>query len=427
MRLPTTETSPSEAIPAGRFSRLGLPHFQWSLTLLGLCGFTFAIVTYRWPIGEVGIMIAALGLVLQFRTLRVPFPVMLYGLFMLWALAASLLSWHADLALEKVKDQLKVFAIMLIVVNALQSQGRLRFYLLFYLGCFILFPVRGTLLGNDSVWGRAVWNYIYSNPNDLASLSLLALGMALGITFSEPRWTLVRLGAGVSAMLLLVVILLTQSRAGFIGLVAGMAPATIWSGLKRPGRLLLGTGVVALVIGFAIPVAVWERLSGIAMLTSTDTIAQADREGSAEQRFEVQKVAWQVFLDNPVFGVGLGVYPLENVRYAPDLGIVDSHNTYLTVAAELGLPGLVLWAVLVGSVLRYAQRRRHLAGPGGLATQQAWIERGLWAFLVTGLFGSYAKLTYPYLVLAILWSSANLLDTRSPGAADPAAARKPPG
>jgi len=411
----STQSPPPEVRPARWISRLGLPHFNWSLTLLGLCVFTFAVVTYRLPIGQVGIAIAAVGLVLQRAKGRIPFPLWLYGAFVLWAFLASLVSPHAEIALDKVLEQLKLLAIMLIIVNALQTEGQLRFYLLFFLGCFVLFPVRGTFLGGDTVLGRAVWNYIYSNPNDLAALCLIALGVALGLMFSKPSRTLVRLGGGISAILLLVVILLTQSRGAFIGLLAGLGPAIIGLGLKRPGRLFLSAGILALVISLAIPASVWERLSGIEKLTSTSTIAQADPEGSAEQRLEVQKVAWQIFLDHPVFGVGLGAYPEANAAYAPNLGRKDTHDTYLNVAAELGLPGLVLWCGLFASVLRYAYRSRQLAAPGALATQQGWIERGLLAYLVAGLFGNFAALTFPYLILAVLWCSATILASTSHG------------
>jgi O-antigen ligase len=391
-------------------SWLGLPRFHWSLTLLGLCIFTFSVVTYRLPAAEVGVAVAAVGLVLQLRQVRVPFPVWIFGAFLLWAFVASLVSPYAEVARAKFLESLKLFLIMLIIVNALRTEGQLRFYLLFVLGCFILFPVRGTLVGGDTVFGRAVWNYIYSNANDLATLCLIALGVALGFLFSKPSHTLMRLGAGISALLLLVVILLTQSRAAFIGLLAGMGPAFLQLGLKQPGRLLFLAGALALVIGFAIPATVWDRLSGIAMLTSPSTIALADPEGSAEQRYAVQKVAWQIFLDNPIFGVGLGAYPYANAVYAPELGFRDTHNTYLNVATEVGLPGFALWCALVLSVLRYAYRRRRLAAPGGLATQQAWIERALWGYLVACMFATYAALTFPYLMLAVLWCSATLLE-----------------
>jgi putative inorganic carbon (HCO3(-)) transporter len=416
---------PPGSPPASEMSWLGIPSFEWSLPLLGLCVFTFAVVTYYFPVGEVGIAIAAAGLLLRVSAVRLPSPVWIFGAFMLWAFFSSLASLHAATSLDNVVERLKVLAIVVIIVNALQTEGQIRLYLMFFLGCFVLFPVRGTLVGGDDLSGRAVWNYIYRNPNDLATLCLIALGMALGFIFAKPSSIVVRVAGVVSAMLLVVVILLTQSRGAFIGLVAGMGPALVWSGLKRPGRLLVGAGILALVVGQFVPDKVWDRFAGIEKLTDTSTIAQADREGSAEERFEIQKVAWTIFLDNPVLGVGLGTYAYANARYAPEIGTMDTHNTYLNLAAEVGLPGFVLWCALVFSVLRYAYRTRRDAPPGPLATQQAWLERTLWAYLVASVFGSYSKLTFVYIVLATLWCSANVLASRSArdkGAAATAAA-----
>jgi O-antigen ligase len=398
---------------------LGVPRFNWSLTLLGLCVFTVAVVTGRFPIGEAGIAIAAAGLFLLGGKIRLPAPVWLYALFVVWAFVASLSSNYAEIANAQLVERIKLLVIMIIIVNALQTEGQLRFYLLVFLACFMIYPARGTLhnyaLGYHP-FGRAVWNYIYANSNDLATLSLLALGIAMGIAFSGPSRTAARIAAGLSAIVLLVVILLTQSRGAFLGLVAGMGSAFVGLGLRRPGRMLLYVGVAVVAIGLSVPAAVWERLSGITMLTSTSTIALADPERSAEQRFEIMKTAWQIFRDHPVFGVGLGAYPEANAAYAPHLGRRDTHSTYLNLAAELGLPGLVLWCVLVWSVLGYAFRSRKRAAPGELATQQAWIERALWAYLVAGLFGTYSQLSFPYMMLAVLWCSANLLATSSRGA-----------
>jgi O-antigen ligase len=416
------DPSPPAPQPDVHASEPALPRFDWSLALLGLCVFTFVIVTYYVRIAEVGIAIAALGLALQLGRLRLPFPVWLYGAFVLWAFAASFASPYPEIAREQVLEHLKQFAIMLIVVNALRTAGQLRFYLLFFLGCFVLFPLRGTLVSfasGNNVFGRALWNYIYNNPNDLAALSLLALGVALALAFALPPRSLARLGAGVSAILLLVVILMTQSRGAAIGLVAGMGPAFVVLGLKRPKFLALAV-VLGVVVALALPAGVWQRLSGIEKLTRVSTIADADPEGSAAQRFEINKVAWKIFSDSPVFGVGLGAYQQANAVYAPELGMRDTHNTYLSLAAEVGLPGLLLWCALFGSVLRYAHRRRRLAAPGALAVQQVWIERALRGYLVTGLFATVMALTFPYLMLAVLWSSAALMASAPPGAASAA-------
>jgi len=390
---------------------LGLPRFSWSLTFVGLCVFTLVIVTYYFSFipATLGIAIAAVGLALQPSKLRIPAPVWACGAFVLWAFIASAFSRYPQIVEVEVVEALKFLVIMFIVVNALQTEGQLRFFLLFFLGCFVLFPVRGTLVGADTTFGRAVWNYIYDNPNELATLCLFPLGISLGFLFSAQAPKLVRWGAGCSAILLLVVIFLTQSRGAVIGLAAGMGPAVLRLGVRWPVRAFSFIGVAVLAVVLVVPPAAWERLSGIAMLTSTSTIGMADKEGSAEERFHILQVGWQIFVDHPVFGVGLGAYPDANAAYSQQLGRKDTHNTYLHLAAEVGLPGLLLWCAMVWSVLGYSYRTRRHALPGQLATQQAWVERGMWAYLVSGIFGSYSKLTFPYLALAVLWCSAALL------------------
>jgi O-antigen ligase len=394
-------------------SWLGWPEFGWSLTLFGLCVYTFAVVTFKAPVGNAGAVIAIVGLLLQREKLRIPFPVWLFGSFLLWAFISSFASPYTDLVLNNLFEQLKLLIIMLVVVNALRTEGQLRFYLMFFLGCFVLFPVRGTLVGGDRIQGRAVWNFIYNNPNDLATLCLLCLGVALAVLFFAPRRLMLRLGAAASVLLLIVVMFLTESRGAFIGLMAGMGWGLIRLGLKRPILTLVLGSFVALVLSLTIPPTVWARLSGIEKLTSTSTIAEADPEGSAEERFEIQRTAWRIFVDHPIFGVGFGMYRRANAKYAPSLGEKDTHNTYLNLAAETGLPGLILWSTLAFSVLRYAYRVRKKVLPGHGAAPQAWLERAIFGYLVAAIFGTYVMLSFPYIMLAILWCSAKLQQSSS--------------
>lgn len=409
---PETEVAGSyDSRSAGFISRFGIPDFSWSLALLGLCIFTFAIVSYKWPVGDFGIAVALIGLVLQREKLRISPPVWFFGAFVLWAFIASFQSPYAEVARDKVVDYVKLFAIMVVAVNALRTEGQVRFYLFFFLACFILFPVRGTLVGGELVQGRAVWNYIYRNSNDLATLCILALGIALGFLFTETSRKMVKLGAIVSSFLLLAVMLLTQSRGAFGALAAGMGPAFIWSGLKRPVRFII---VIAVLIFLALQVApsnFWDRLAGMEKLTNASTIADADPEGSAAERFEVQKIGWQIFMDRPMFGVGLGAYQFANAQYSPEIGMKDTHNTYLNLAAEVGAPGLVLWLLCFGGVLKFAYVSRKSAVKSALSIQQVWIERAFLSYLLAGFVGTYAKLTFPYLILAVLWCSATLLAT----------------
>ena len=101
---------------------------------------------------------------------------------------------------------------MLVIVNVLRAEGQLVVCLLFFLGSFVLSWVRGTLLGGDTSFGRAVWEHVSDNSNDLATLCLLAPGIDLCLLFAGSDPVIVRLGGTLSTILLLVGILLTQSR-----------------------------------------------------------------------------------------------------------------------------------------------------------------------------------------------------------------------
>jgi len=211
----------------------------------------------------------------------------------------------------------------------------------------------------------------------------------------------------VGVVMLLVVIFMTQSRGVFIGLALGFGPPLAGVVIKRPSRIFYLLAVAAIIVYWT-PDATWQRYAGITNLSSTSTIAKADPEGSAEERWEIQKVAWKIFSDHPVFGVGLGVYPIANAKYSAFLGARDTHNTYLNLAAELGVPGLLLWCSLMFSTLVYVARARQAAGPASNWLQFIWMERAFRGYLVAAVVGTYSGLTFPYLILSVLWCAATI-------------------
>lgn len=392
----------------GFFSWLGLPRVGLSLTFIGVCLFTFSIVTYWLPLGDIGIGIAVFGLILQRNPFRFPAPVRWFSLFLVWAFAASYFSLFPGLARESLIEYLKLLVILLVIVNALRTEGQLRLFLMFFLGCFVLFPARGTLVGGQLIEGRAVWNYIYNNANDLATLSLIALGIALGLVFARPSKRIVTVGATLSSLLLLYVIFMTQSRGAFIGLVGGMGFGFLAVGLRHKA-VLLGSIVAISSLVYVVPSDVWDRLGSIEKLTSTETIAEADEEGSAAERFRILQTGWAIFADNPVSGVGLGGYQLANAMYDPGLGAKDAHNTYLHLAAETGAVGLVIWLCCFGSVLLFARRSVSEAPDSPLTIQLQWLSRAFYAYLIASFVGTYSKLTFPYLVLAVVWCASSII------------------
>jgi O-antigen ligase len=406
-----------------------------ALPWYGLTIFTFFFVTSRLPelFTEFGIYLALLGLVARPQGLGFPPPLRWAVVFLLWALVTALFAIAPEMAWPVLLERLKALVIFFVVVNVLRTPQQLRFYIVLILVAFVIYPARGTLINyvhGETLQGRALWNKIYSNPNDLGALTLLMLGSALAIATVKTQSVRVRRAAAALVPLTLLIILLTQSRGVFIGLLVGFGPPLLARLRKRPS----GTApvlVVLAVIAVLVPAASWHRLGGITNLTKT--IAEAHKKGppatsedrldqfaadSARQRFDILKTGLQIAASHPVLGVGIGGYREANARYAPLLGAHDAHNTYVSLAAEIGFPGLLLWLGLVGSVLAQVRRRRAYLEADDRMIQILWIERAVIGFLVAGFFASYAGLTMFYLFLGILWAASNVLgsDTTEPGA-----------
>ena len=393
---------------ARRASSVASLQSDWSMVLIGLYVFTFAVVTFKFPVAEIGIVVAVVGLFLQPEGIRAPAVFWWYAAFVLWAFIASFASLFPEVARDQVIERVKQVIILLVVVNALRTEKQIKTFALFFMLCFLLFPIRGAFVNyavGENVMGRMIWNYIYGNPNDLAALCLLALGVALSVAFAKSNQKFVQIGSRVIAALVVAVIFFTQSRGAFLGLLFCMGPVLIWKMASR-GRVLVYALAGAIALFLLLPASVWERFSGIRQLTSTATIAQADPEGSADERWRIQKVGWRIFLDHPIVGTGLGTYRVINNMYAPELGRRDTHNTYLNLAAEVGLPGLILWCAYFFTTLFGSMKMRRTREPGPASIQQVWIERALASLLVAGIFGSYAALTMPALILGLLWSSS---------------------
>jgi O-antigen ligase len=98
------------------------------------------------------------------------------------------------------------------------------------------------------------------------------------------------------------------------------------------------------------------------------------------ERVALYRIAVQAFLYHPLFGVGSLNFPLFFMREgmvegltAENLNLLQPHNTFLQVAAEEGLVGLICFSALVGSVwfLLWKEKRktgisdRYMAGLTG--------------------------------------------------------------
>ena len=227
-----------------------------------------------------------------------------------------------------------------------------------------------------------------------------------------------RFGALFACLIFPFIVLLTQSRAAFMGLSVFVLLVSLNMGRNRIRLFAVLAAVAATIIAVA-PKDVWDRIAGLEYATNTETIGMIDPEGSAGQRWEIWQTGFRVIADQPVLGVGLGRYGQANFVYSPHLGLRDIHNTFLEVLADTGTPGLTLFLWLLISLLLRAWRVRrntHIFRDAAEWRRLKLLELGLYAYLVAGIWGAYAFLSVLYVYLAILFAQAEVLRALAPEA-----------
>jgi O-antigen ligase len=392
---------------------------KWTVAYVGFLGYLFAITTYRFPIGNASMVIALLGLLLQLDKFRMPGILKGLGIFLLWCIAGYPQSMYPSLVLDRLEVVIKVWFVALVAANALRSRAQIRFMIFFWLGCFALYPVRGAIfnfyLYRESVAGRASWNYIFENPNDLAAYCVLMLSLAYGFLSLERKGPL-RLATIAGLAVVPFLIVMTQSRGGFLGF--GVFVLAIIGTHRKRGKAILAAGMIGVLVLAVAPDNVLNRVRGLEGVSSSN-LKEADKEGSAFQRYEIWKVARTIIADHPIAGVGLGAYPAAHYRYSQRpqfdrtaLGMRDTHSTYLNLAAETGFVGLAIYLLSYALTMLHVNRLRKRAKSVLPATSQMLYVYlvGALGFFVCCIFGSMAHVSFLLLHLIVTWAIADVVE-----------------
>lgn len=380
---------------------------KWSFSFIGVLIYIFTVTTYRMPVADVGIIIGLVGLLTERPKLKLPRFLVWFGAFIAWGSLGLLWSRYPQLTQEHITYLTKMWVISFVFCNALRDEAKVRAYMLFMLACFFTHAGRGSIqnyLTGNTLYGRAVWNGEFANPNFLAGIAILELATAAALLTIERR-TWARWFAMACLVLTPIVILATQSRSNFIGLVVfGLLGLKSMKGQKRIriAGAMLGLSIIGVALA---PKGVWDRVGGLGKVSQGSDMKDVDPEGSAAERYRILQTGLAILSDNLVSGTGLKTYSRTNAEYTPELGRKDAHNTYLSVAVETGLIGLALFVTMLVVALRGTVNKR---APRPSAPAVSWLRNGMIAFLVAALWATVVGLQFLYLHLALLWAVMQL-------------------
>jgi O-antigen ligase len=234
------------------------------------------------------------------------------------------------------------------------------------------------------------------DPNFFAQMLIPAVPIGLLLANSASR-VRERVAAFGCVGVVTAAVIMTYSRGGALALGVVLVLWLLGQGASGR-RLAVGAAPIVLLV-LLLPSDFARRLTTFRQfLPGSGDVLRLD--SSFEQRRVLVTAAWHMFLDRPLTGVGAGNYTVHYRPYTEETGSVVleyedfdqphyPHNLYLEIAAETGLPGLIVFAAALLTSVVYLRRARVAFGGAGdwsSASLATGVQLGLIGYLVSCLF-----------------------------------------
>jgi O-antigen ligase len=196
----------------------------------------------------------------------------------------------------------------------------------------------------DHAWQQRT-SGAFGDPNAWSTALLVICPILLAALAADRHWSstplLILLGAAFPAC-----IFQSMSRAGLLSFVV-IFPGLVYV-LRKRTRLLAFSFFVFLM---AVPLVLNIDAALLRYRTLLDPTLEADLgHGSLRERTALLKAGIKIFMENPLLGVGTGLFRLHASYVSAGEVWKIAHNSYINVAAEQGIPG-ILSHLYFGSLL----------------------------------------------------------------------------
>lgn len=382
--------------------------------LLGVLGYVghYCLGERHWwlaPIRELGLrysftlaLMTAIGIAIHFRKLRYggslfvrqeKLILVFLGLVWLSTLLTAATEGRYTTVDHPSLKMTKVFIFLLMLTHVITTTRNLD-YLLWVLvaGAFVLGVEAYTTPRSEFASGRleTVGGPDFREANFLAAF-LGAMLPIVGIQFLRSGWP-GRIACLVSGVFATNAVILTRSRGALVGIAGGALAACLLAPKQHRYKILLGL-VIAAIGGFYL------SDPGFIERAGSITTGEQERDPAAQSRIEIWTGSVKMLREHPM-GVGVGNFYQAIGEYAPKYPKADAHSTFVRCYGELGLPGIILFCLIIGyggiTLKRVVEEARDLPD----------AQRDSITFMAYGLGISLATILTCGLVISLLYTEA---------------------
>jgi O-antigen ligase len=309
--------------------------------------------------------------------------------------------------LETAPDTLRTFitrtAFVLFFVNYIRTPGHVEMIVLLSIGFMVVSALSGiqSVLHGEAMYGyRATTAVIAAavNPNRLAMFATLAFA-GLWYRMRSMQSRVVNILVLPVLVVLSLAVFMTGSRSGLLGL--GVCGLAISIDERLSVTQLFNFGLTALLLATLVaqfvPEKTFERITNLPLTQGSQTGLGS---GSLERRQYAWDVAFDMFLDSPIVGVGVGNWELARFIKDPEHSTGAPHSSYLLALVEGGsfcLLGFLLLLWRTWRNLRFAET--YVTDPEFPLADLAWVVKSSKASLLVLVFFS---------IFADLWQLVTL-------------------
>lgn len=322
-------------------------------------------------------------------------------------------------ALMLFKDMVLLYSVYLGIVTFVDSVEKMMTLVKMWVGILGFLAVMGIAKGGV---GIGAW---MEDENDFCMVMDMAAPFAYFLLFSA---TGVRQKLKYLALLgtFILAAMATLSRGGFFGLAS--VGAYCWYRSPKKGKALAVLAIAVLFMVLLAPETYWDEISSS---TSEETMSD---EGTGGARLYTWGIGVDMFLYNPIIGIGQGNFPWTFNQYETgkfhdrSFGGRQAHSAWVTLLSELGLAGIVIIGTMLLQCYKdlklvrtrftpVESRQKHgqtvRAGEDVRVYLARAMEGSLIGFIVSSVFIS--TLWYPslWIMMAFVVALRNVSETQS--------------